>query len=446
MINNQISSLTKYSIKTVFFGFLPMLILFSINSTVHSQKTRWITDAIQLCDTATSQDPTSVTTYKGSIYYIYVNPERQMVVAKITGSKIQLNIVFDIEMPWNEKWHVCPTIGVDKKGYIHICGDMHNDKWKYFRSNKPEDITAWTKRNDLPGSGVTYPTIFYDNNREMFLCFRHESNVAGKGNHRGGIIRYNAEADTFTMLGGTNYNDISGNPQKTPPPGSKPTTMVWGNGFGGNGCWYTKTGLRIFFDGKNRMHLISSVINQCLESPFGHQSNTHIIYSYSDDLGITWHKAGGALIASLPLTVTNASVVVDRTTQHDITGGECEVGAFDSEHPVVSYKLSSDNSDHSLMWNGSAWKKILPPHQTNVMISRRNGYTAWYNGSYIDYSKDGKTWKSLSGEPVFPNGHCGSQGGIDREYFSQTGNFRYHGKFNSFSKSSIFTIDSNIGE
>lgn len=423
--------------------YLILIVLLS-NLVANAQTVSWTTDATQACDTATAQDPTSITTYKGSIYFIYVNPQRQMVVAKKTGNKIQRSVVFNIEMPWFEKWHICPTIGVDKKGYIHICGDMHNDKWKYFRSDKPENITSWTRRNDLPGNGITYPTIFYDKNREMFLCFRHESNVAGKGNHRGGIIRYNADKDTFVMLGGNNYDDITGYAPKIPPLGSKPTTMIWGNGFGGNGCWYTKTGIRLFFDKKNRMHLVATVINECLGANLGHQSNTHIIYAYSDDLGQIWHQAGGATITTLPLTVINASIVLDRTTQHDIYGGECEIGAFDSEHPVVSYKLSSDNSSHSVMWTGSVWKKIDPPHSTNIMMSRENGYTVWYNGTYIDYTKDGITWKSLTGSPEFPKGACGSQGGIDREYFKQTGNFRYHGKFENFSKSAIFTINSNI--
>lgn len=428
------------SLKRDSFIFLSF-ILFSVNA----QTVSWTTEATQACNVETSQDPTSVTTYNGSIYYIYVNTLRQMVVAKKTGNIIQTNIVFNIQTAATDLYHVSPTIGVDKNGYIHICGDMHNANWKYYRSNNPEDITSWTARS-LPGIGITYTNIVYDNNREMFICFRHESNVAGKGNHRGGIIRYNADLNTFTMLGGTNYEDTSGFIYKVPPAGSKPTTMIWGNGFGGNDCWYLKPGQRVFFDKNNRMHLICALINVCINSPYGYESNTHIIYAYSDDLGQTWHKAGGEAIASLPLTVNNATVVLDRTDQQDIFGGECELGAFDSEHPIVSYKLSSNNSTHSLKWNGNAWIEIYPPHSTNIFMSRTNGYTAWFNGTYIDYTNDGITWKVLRGSPVaFPGGTFGSMGGIDREYFKATGSFRYHGKFNNFSSSSIFTINSNIG-
>ena len=446
MKNPQSISCFGNSVKRSLFVLLFFVLSFS-TSTIKAQTVTWTTDDTQDCNVKTNQDPTSIITYNGSIYYIYVDVNLQMVVAKITGGVIQRYAVFPIVTPADDNYHCSPTIGIDKKGYIHICGDMHNAAWKYFRSNSPEDITSWTQRNDLPGIDITYTTFSYDNNREMFLCFRHGSNVDGKGNDRGGVIRYNADTDTFIMLGGTDYLDISGNPQKTVPPGSiTPKTMVWGNGFGGNGGWYCKFGHRVFFDKNNRMHLMSALINSNLPVPYGYDSNTTIIYAYSDDLGVTWYKAGGVRIPSLPLTPTNASIVLDRTTQHDITGGEGELGAFDSTHPVISYLLTSDNSSHSLMWNGSIWKEIYPPHGARVFMSRPNGYTAWYDGTYIDYTNDGITWKSLKGTPTgFPGGSVGCNGGMDREYFKATGNFRYHAAHNSYTLSSVHTINSNIG-
>lgn len=414
-----------------------LLFSFFLCSAVWTQTVTWTTDATQVCDQATSQDPTSVTTFNGSIYYIYVNPLRQMIVVKKTGNTVEKSIVFDLEMGLDEVWHICPTIGVDKKGYIHLCGDMHNDIWKYYKSNNPEDISGWTRRYDLPGLSVTYPSIFYDKNREMYLCFRHRRDITGLGNHRIGIAKYDADNDTFSMLGGIVYDD--GGTQATTK------TMAWSNNFGGNGCWYIKPCHRIFFDGNNRMHFVTPLMNVCIPSPYGYESNTHIIYAYSDDSGKTWHKAGGALISSLPLNVLNASIVLNRTSQHDIIGGNCELGAFDSNHPVISYKLFSDGTTHSVMWNGTIWKEIFPPNGNEYFMSRENGYTAWYNGLQIDYSKDGVNWKTLNGVTPFPRGIFGSMGGMDREYFKQTGNFRYHGKFNNYTESSIFTINSNIG-
>lgn len=404
-------------------------------------------------DTSNNQNPTSVTTYNGSIYYIYTNPARQMVVGRIKpNGSVETNIVFDLEMGLDEKYHICPTIGVDKNGYIHLCGDMHNDSWKYFRSNNPEDITSWTRRYDLPGFSVTYPTIFYDKNREMYLLFRHRQDSTGIGNHRAGIIKYNAENSTFSMLGGISYTEKDGTTPTT-------KTMAWANGFGGNDCWYIKPAHRIYFDNNNRMHFIANVINVCLgtfsdtdvysESLLkgGYESHTHILYAYSDDTGKTWRKADGSLISSLPLNVNNASVALDRTTQHDIIGGESELGAFNTNAPIISYQLYSDNSYHTIQWNGTAWVELAIPHNTNLFMCRPNGWAAWYNGTYIDYTSDGINWTSIAGTGNnFPGGLNGvGATGIDREYFKQTGHFRYEGSNNTFTSSGIYTINSNVG-
>ena len=436
--------------------FITFLILFFVfqYSGYAADLITWSTDITQPSDTSTNQNPTSVTTFNGSIYYIYVNPARQMVVAKKTGNTVVKDTVFNLEMGLDEKYHVCPVIGVDKKGYIHIAGDMHNDGWKYFKTNKPEDISSWSRRYDLPGVGVTYPNFFYDKNREMYICFRHRKDDGTGGNQRVGLMKYNTENSTFTMLGGISYTEKDGTSATT-------KTMGWGNGWGGNDCWYIKPGHRVYFDNNNRMHFICTLINVCLGtfastdvySPSlmrgGYESNTHILYAYSDDLGTSWHKIDSSLITSLPLTVDNATIALDRTANHDIIGGECELGAFDTNHPIISYKLFSDNTLHSLRWNGTSWVEITLPggRSTNIFMSRGNGYSAWYNGSYIDYTKDGINWTSQCGTPTqFPKGLNGvGATGLDREYFKQTGNFRYLGTFNYYTTTSIFTLKSNIG-
>ncbi len=450
MIYNQIFRNYFFSakeIRVVFFLFL----FFSIAS--HAQTVSWTTNAAYFTDTSNNQNPTSVTTYNGSTYYVFTNPARQMVVGKISPTGVVLlDTVFDLEMGLDEKYHICPTIGVDKNGYIHVCGDMHNDAWKYYRSNKPEDISGWTRRYDLPGLSVTYPTIFYDKNREMYILFRHRSDSLGDGNHRVGIAKYNVENSTFSMVGGVSYVEKNGLASKT-------KTMAWARGFGGNDCWYIKPGHRIYFDGNNRMHFIATVINICLGtfsdtdvySPSllkgGYESHTHILYAYSDDSGKTWKKAGGGAIASLPLTVSNASIALNRTAQHDIIGGECELGAFDTNTPIISYMLNSDQSKHNIKWNGNVWVEFTVPNPTNIFMCRPNGYAAWYNNTKIDYTNDGINWTTLSGTPTaFPRGASNvSSTGLDREYFKQTGDFRYQGVFNYWTNSRIYTLKTNIG-
>lgn len=422
------SSFFKIAIASVFAVFV---------SSIQAQKVNWTTESTQECNEGTSQDPSSLTTFKGDIYYVYINTQRQFVVAKKSAKGLETSVAFDLEMGQHQRWHICPTIGVDKNGYIHIAGDMHNDTWKYFRSNKPEDITSWTLRNDLPGRSVTYPSFFYDNQRELFIGFRQRG-ADGLGDHRAGIIYYDIKADKFEMLGGLSYQDDN----------RITKTMFWGNGFGSDDCWYSKPGLRIYFDGKNRMHVAAMVYNICINKPdlvWG--NHTHILYAYSDDKGKTWHKAGGDLIKSLPLTVDNASVAVDRTTEHDLIGGSIELGAFSSEKPVLIYQTRTDKRTHTVTWKDNAWVELKMPHiSSKSLVCRPNGYIALYNGTFLDYTADGVNWKTLTGTTDFPAGVFGMQGGVDLEYFKETGNFRYHGKFENFTKSSVFTINSEIGE
>jgi hypothetical protein len=132
--------------------------------------------------------------------------------------------------------------------------------------------------------------------------------------------------------------------------------------------------------------------------------------------------------------------------QNDIFGADCELGAFDSNRPIVTYRLSSDYSNHSVMYNGISWVAITPPRSTNLMLCRPNGYAAWYNGTFIDYTNDGQNWQTIVGITPFPGGIYPDQGGFfDREYFKQAGNIRYHAKFNNYILSKIFTLYSDIG-
>lgn len=387
-----------------------------------------ITEASQQMDGTSNADPSSLATYNGSIYWAYINPDRYFTVAKKTGDNIQRVEVFLLEANLTDLTHISPTLGIDKNGYIHISGDMHNSNFKYFRSNNPEDITSWTKRF-IPVYGVTHTSMFYDNNKDLYITFRHRQDLSAGGNHRAGVIKYNADNDTFAMLGGTSYNEKDGLQSTT-------KTLIWSNGFGGNDCWYIKPGHKIHFDGNNRMHVMAMLIDQCIAAPLGYESNTTIIYAYSDDFGLTWHKAGGELINELPLSYTNASVVLSRSVEHDIFGNLGEIGAFSSDRPVISYRLSSDKTNHTVMWNGSSWIEIFPPNHTEIFMSMNNGFSAWSNGNSIYYTSDGENWTQGISDDL----KGGNYGSLDREYFKQTGNFRYFGKFNSFTNGSIFTI------
>lgn len=52
----------------------------------------------------------------------------------------------------NNDSHNYFELGFDRDGYIHLTGDMHGSPWKYWRSEKPGDITRL-----VPVLETTYP-------------------------------------------------------------------------------------------------------------------------------------------------------------------------------------------------------------------------------------------------------------------------------------------------
>lgn len=360
---------------------------------------------------------TSVTTYNDNIYYTYVGADQTMYVGKKTASDNTVMAVWTNLQ--SDRNHTKPSIAVDKNGYVHVTGDMHNQEWRYYISSNPEDINSWTKK-DLPGGQkVTYPEFYKDRNDELYLMYRIR-NVVGtreRRDHVGAMIRYNADSQSFQVLGGTNYD--SDEPLKA---------MVWGLGHGGQGCWYQQPRPRIYFDEKNRMHLTASVIDGCLDELDGdgdYNNQSHVIYAYSDDGGETFNKIDGTAIGSLPLSKDNASVVVERSSQQDIVPAQ-QIGAFNTNSPVVSYGLN-DGSHFSRRWNGSKWVDINVPDNTATFMTHKSGVLAWYykfetGNARFQITADGKNWVALEA-PSNGNPNRFSEA-MDAAYFDQTGDFR----------------------
>lgn len=128
-----------------------------------------------------------------------------------------------------DTWHTVPSIGVDKRGYVHIAYNMHNMPWQYKVSSSPADITSFefkgqeitkeqiadVKFNNqadfptlgeaaIPGNQITYPTFFKDNSAELYLSYRYAAKPAKKFADRemsSGIARYNTVEQTWKNIG-----------------------------------------------------------------------------------------------------------------------------------------------------------------------------------------------------------------------------------------------------
>lgn len=93
--------------------------------------------------------------------------------------------------------HNQPSMARDGNGRFHVFASMHNNSWRYFRSDtvggNPQNHSA-----DLPdqGVGVTYPVLTSAPNGDLYLIAR----LDGSGARSGRLYRWNNAASTWTRI------------------------------------------------------------------------------------------------------------------------------------------------------------------------------------------------------------------------------------------------------
>lgn len=215
------------------------------------------------------------------------------------------------------------SLGVDREGYIHVAGDMHEyplvamnhlpERYKggrvmYWKSTKPHDITSFDfvghdEALVMDGEGFSYLSFHAD--REGTLYARSRS-YANSGGHRPGqygwrLHVYDEETKRWRALGAR------------PPRGQSPQykAIFWDEGgvLDANNperSWYQGFMSDIKFDAYNRMHVAVAINSDSTVS-----SSTHVLYAYSDDHGETFQRADGSLIDALPLGAIEAERQAD---------------------------------------------------------------------------------------------------------------------------------------
>lgn len=155
---------------------LILLVSQSCSLLVFGQTAR-ITHYSEKCNIANAGGQyTSVTTApNGDIYSAWMDESRNLKVSKITiSTNVNTVVVLRSNMQQN-KYHVRPSIVLDKLGYVHVAADMHNQNWVYYRSLNPYDITPSNfEMVTPPGYLITYPNFFKDKNDELYITFRHK--------------------------------------------------------------------------------------------------------------------------------------------------------------------------------------------------------------------------------------------------------------------------------
>jgi hypothetical protein len=340
-----------------------------------------------------------------------------MIARRSPDGTVETNVLF--ERTIEDEYHVAPSIGIDRDGYIHVAGNMHNSPdslpdfvphkcaWQYVVSDNPEDISSFTFRGDdpgrsPPGTSITYPFFATDNNGELYLAFRHRVKYGtgwSPGIMAGAVARYDTGPKRWEMLGGTDYVH-----------GVK--TLFWCAKAGG-GDAYQGFKVRVFFDKNNRMHLVT-VMHASGTAAYA----THVVYACSDDGGKSFHKADGTPYGALPITLQNADVVigppwVDSNTLYN----KAEVGVTADGRPMVTFvKEGARRGNYVCFWDPESGWSDPAPFPNLTFCTDPNGVITVPAGDSLRRSFDKpQTWKTYRTETswcLFDFGHLARTGEV----------------------------------
>jgi len=311
--------------------------------------------------------------YNENIYFVWTDANNRPWLTKIAKDQSKENYPLDTGTDYTARpdGHNRFSLGIDKNGYVHVTGDMHNytdstteqnglaypQRYQkqtilYWVSRKPENIRdgfafAGGKgaSTALPGTGWTYGRFFTDQKNELYYSSRVK---AITGSHQAGelgfgIYRYDAAAKTWSALGkkadrireGTYYD-----------------VVVWEVGGQAPDDWYQGLRGHVKFDADNRMHLALAI-----NSNVAYDGDNRVIYAMSTDQGASWQKADGTRIPGLPIRAAdgkaNLGDIVADTTKAPWLFADVGVVADANGRPGVV--TGNDANALWKVWNGKAW-------------------------------------------------------------------------------------------
>ncbi len=255
-------------------------------------------------------------------YIAYYNANRNMVVGQrnLSDDNFELHVMpatkrkeaggTSTVLGWDSHNYV--TLGIDKKGFIHLSGNMHVHPLTYFRSTKPHDITTLKQHMEMVGENekrCTYPHFM--NTRENELLFHYRDGGSGNGNEIYNI--YDCETKEWTRLLDSALTDGQGlmNAYQTQP------TLMKDN-------WY-------------HVYWVWRDTPDC-------STNHDLSYMKSPDLE-NWYNAFGEQI-KMPATIENESLIVDPIP---VEGGIINLAAKlvldDENNPVFVYHKFGPNGN-----------------------------------------------------------------------------------------------------
>ena len=249
-------------------------------------------------------------------YIAFYDGEHQVNVGKRKLSETEWDLA---KLPERVGWdtHNRILLFQDRKGQIHLTGNMHGAPLRYYRTKVSSDIHTFESIHKWTGdyeNRVTYPTLLKLRDGSVYIMYRH----GGSGNGMRILAHYNEETQQWTKTVPVFTNGRDRNPTCNAYP------------FGG-----------IKEDEKGVWH-----IAWCWRETPDVITNFDICYAKSLDRGLSWKSWDGRDL-ELPITPENA-YVVEPIKQNNglINGGSLVV---DSEgRPYIGYTRFDENGHNQM--------------------------------------------------------------------------------------------------
>lgn len=329
------------------------------------QKTTLFTTSGQIINLRNRHYHPSVCYYNKNVYYVYLDADARpkLVKSNLTGTTVTetyLDNGADYVVPSDS--HFTFTIGVDRIGYVHVIGDIHNhyptsssgttkvaryngSYIMYWISDSVENISAFTfygydTDRIPPGYSFSYPQFHRDMNGQLYFKARVYTYAGAhyEGEVGLGIYKYDETSTSWTALG-----DLPSLPH-----GNVATYKVvfWED----NGEWWQSQPVdttRAFyqgfynglsFDRDNNIHFCYAINNFTLN-----KQATEVVYWKVLDGETVARKADGTQI-SWPVRASGS------TNAGDIVGADgryyedCWVDVDWGGNPVVAFSDYTDQT------------------------------------------------------------------------------------------------------
>ena len=303
-------------------------------------------------------------------YFVWTDTTARPMVTKISDDGTNETAPLDSNPDYRRSGdgHGRYSMGIDKDGYIHIVGDMHNytegTEGPYLPRYQKQTILYWKSKakesvkegfsfvggkgasTAIPGTGWTYCRFMTDNDKELFFTCRVKAINGGHlpGEIGLGLYRYDTSKSTWSALG------AKADHIRTGPYYTYYNVIMWENGGFAPlpNAWFQGMMPILKFDLNNNLHMASSINTDPTLA-----GNNRVIYAKSLDGGFTWLRANGSPIPATPVRGADNSMNVGDVVYENKV--KPDMGLFTSVLTDGLGRTGVLQDGVWRVWNGKNW-------------------------------------------------------------------------------------------